>query len=52
MLRSIYHALIALTTLVVGLPAINSFDNVPANETQLSPPYTYVLPTDYTPKPQ
>lgn len=55
MLKSACLALIALTTSVVGVPAINSFeipDNVPANETELSTPYTYVLPTDYAPKSQ
>lgn len=55
MLKSACLALIALTTSVVGVPAINSFeipDNLPANETELSPPYTYVLPTDYAPKSQ
>ncbi|OBT38861.1 hypothetical protein VE00_10871 [Pseudogymnoascus sp. WSF 3629] len=53
MLKSACLALIALTTSVVGVPGINSFeipDNVPANETELFPPYTYVLPTDYAPK--
>lgn len=54
MLKYACLALIALTTSVVGIPASNSGipDNVPANETELSPPYTYVLPTDYAPKSQ
>ena len=50
-------ALLLLAPLVsaVALPEVNSFGvplNVPANETQLYPPYTYVSPTSYVPRAQ
>ena len=53
MLKSTCLVLIALTTSVVGVPAINSFgiqDNMPTNETQLFPPYTYVPPIGLRPQ--
>ena len=52
MFKSMFLTAIALTPSVVGIPAVNSLgipDNVLANETQLYPPYTYILPTDYIP---
>ena len=39
----------------LALPEVNSLgvpSNVPANETQLYPPYTYVLPSNYIPEAQ
>jgi hypothetical protein len=46
-----------LTPVVVALalPEVNSLgipSNLPANETQLYPPYTYVLPSSYLPEAQ
>jgi hypothetical protein len=55
MLKNIVLVAAVATTSVLALPAYNSFgvpDNVPANETQLYPPYTYVLPSNYIPQPQ
>ena len=55
MLGTFFLAVVVLTSSVLGLPAFNSFgvpDNVPANETQLYPPYTYVLPSNYIPQAQ
>jgi hypothetical protein len=56
MLHSMLLLVVAFAiTSTCALPTFNSFgvpDNVPANETQLYPPYDYVLPTDYIPEPQ
>ena len=50
-------ALLLLVPLVaaVAIPEVNSVGvplNVPANETQLYPPYTYVSPSNYVPRAQ
>jgi len=55
MLHSTLFVVVLATTSTFALPTFNSFgvpDNVLANETQLYPPYDYVLPTDYIPESQ
>ena len=47
--------ILAPLVFALALPEVNSLgvpSNVPANETQLYPPYTYVLPSNYSPEAQ
>jgi hypothetical protein len=47
--------LLAPLVSALALPEANSFGvplNIPANETQLYPPYTYVSPSSYVPQAQ